>query len=104
MNRNFENRKPTKVYAKSKENQMIIKALNMYGRVPEMWELLKEIERLNNIINELEKYCIDEKEDYSKEIKSQYITDNTRVQYEGEKVCFEDILDRLQELKGSDKE
>ena len=45
MNRNFENRKPTKVYAKSKENQMIIKALNMYGRVPE------------------KKYCIDEKED-----------------------------------------
>ena len=52
MNRNFENRKPTKVYAKSKENQMIIKALNMYGRVPETWELLEEIERLNNIINE----------------------------------------------------
>ena len=49
MNRN-------KVYAKSKENQIIIKALNMYGRVPEMWELLKEIERLNNIINELEKW------------------------------------------------
>lgn len=83
---------------------MIIKALNMYGRVPETWELLEEIERLNNIINELEKYCIEEIEDYSKEIKSQYITDNTRVQYEGEKVCFEDILDRLQELKGSDKE
>lgn len=61
-----------------------------------------EVERLNNIINELEKYCIEEIEDYSKEIKSQYITDNTRGQYEGEKVCFEDILDRLQELKGSD--
>ena len=64
----------------------------------------KEIERLNNIINELEKYCIEEIEDYSKEIKSQYITDIAREQYEGEKVCFEDILDRLQELKGSDKE
>ena len=34
---------------------MIIKALNMYGRVPETWELLEEIERLNNIINELSK-------------------------------------------------
>ena len=33
---------------------MIIKALNMYGRVPETWELLEEIDRLNNIINELE--------------------------------------------------
>ena len=33
------------------DNEAVIKALNMYGRVPEMWELLKEIERLNNIIN-----------------------------------------------------
>lgn len=33
------------------ENQAIIKALNMYGRVPEQWELLNEIERLNSIIN-----------------------------------------------------
>lgn len=63
-------------------------------------DLQQEIEILNNIINELEKYCIEEIEDYSKEIKSQYITDNTRRQYEGEKVCFEDILGRLQELKG----
>ena len=41
------------------ENQMIIKALDMYGRVPETWELLEEIERLNNIINELEKMVKD---------------------------------------------
>ena len=61
----------------------------------------EEIERLNNIINELEKYCIEEIEDYSKAIKSQYITDIAREQYEGEKVCFEDILYRLQELKGN---
>ena len=33
------------------ENKAVIKALNMYGRVPETWELLKEVERLNNIIN-----------------------------------------------------
>ena len=56
MNRNFENRKPTKVYAKSKENQMIIKAINMFGRVPETWELCLEIERLNNIINKAIEY------------------------------------------------
>lgn len=37
------------------ENQTIIKALNMFSRVPETWELLNEIERLNNIIDELEK-------------------------------------------------
>ena len=50
----------------------------------------KEIERLNNIINELEKYCIDEKEDL----------------ISGCEVC-EDILkmiDKLKELKGVDKE
>lgn len=56
MNRNFEDRKPTKVYAKSKENLTIIKALDMYGRVPEQWELLNEIDRLNNIINGMEKF------------------------------------------------
>lgn len=55
MKRNFEDRKPTKVYSKSKENQSIIKALNMYGRVPEQWELLDEIDRLNNIISETSK-------------------------------------------------
>ena len=38
---------------------MIIKALNMYGRVPETWELLKEIERLNNIIKEVREYIQD---------------------------------------------
>ena len=53
--------------------------------------LREENKRLNNIINELEKYCIEEIEDYSKEIKSQYITDIAREQYEGEKVCFEDL-------------
>ena len=36
------------------ENQTIIKALNMFGRVPEQYELLNEIDRLNNIINTFE--------------------------------------------------
>ena len=43
----------------SKENQAIIKAINMYGRVPEQWELLEEIERLNNIIKKLERLVDD---------------------------------------------
>ena len=124
------------------ENQTIIKAINMFGRVPEQYELLEEIERLNkeletlkqpqvfidtqdmeerygeelykeylekenkrlnNIINELEKYCNEEIEDYDKHINSKFITDIAREQYEGEKVCFEDMLGKLQELKGSDK-
>ena len=70
-----------------------------------------EIERLNNIINELEKYLIEEIEDYKKQIK--YHKKNKDImsgildlvgEYEGEKVCFEDMLGKLQELKGSDKE
>ena len=50
------------------DNQAVIKALNMYGRVPKLWELLEEIERLNNIINELEKYI---KFDYLEECEYQ---------------------------------
>ena len=65
--------------------------------------LCAEIERLNNIINELEKYCNEEIEDYDKHINSKFITDIAREQYEGEKVCFEDMLGKLQELKGDDK-
>ena len=67
-------------------------------------ELQEEIERLNNIINDMEKFLIAEIEDYDKHIKSPYITDISKEQFEGEKVCFEDTLNKLQELKGSDKE
>ena len=101
------------------DNQAVIKALNMYGRVPEMWELLeeierlqkvvndlsvsndaylftgkdidvrdKEIEKLNNIINELEKY-----------INEEYIYDELGMKiFDASK-----LQDKLQELKGSDK-
>ena len=44
------------------DNQAVIKALNMYGRVPEMWELLEEIERLNK--------CCCERTDCSGRIKN----------------------------------
>lgn len=126
------------------ENQTIIKAINMFGRVPEQYELLEEIERLNNIIkeqgledkpnyyvkglegslkeyqeeikrlnniiNDFEKYLIEEIEDYEKQIKYHKKNKDLRSgildlvgEYEGEKVCFEDMLGKLQELKGSDK-
>ena len=52
----------------------------------------KEIERLNNIINELEKWV---KEDTEKSM----MTMET-----GRAFNMFDILDKLQELKGSDKE
>lgn len=77
---------------------MIIKALNMYGRVPEMWELLKEIERLNNIINELEEEL--ERESNMKE-EDTCLEHNTFIDI---KNTLKTVLKRLQELKGSDKE
>ena len=76
------------------ENQTIIKAINMFGRVPEMWELLNEIERLNNIINELEKYIkTDAKIELYKDVSG------FRTFVDGQ-----DLLNKLQELKGDDKE
>ena len=61
----------------------------------ELEERDKEIERLNNIINELEKY-IEESYKYNSKCLSTIF----------EARAFEDnkILDKLQELKGSDKE
>lgn len=69
------------------ENQIIIKALNMFGRVPEQYELLNEINRLNNIINELEKYIGQE----------WYCFDNESIEFEVSK----NILEKLKELKES---
>ena len=81
MNRNFEDRKSIKSHIKSKENKSIIKALDMYGRVPEQWELLEEIERLNNVI---------------KDIKSQLEYIET---YSSKEDVFEDMKRRLDRIE-----
>ena len=57
--------------------------------------LLEEIERLNNIINELEKY-IDEKN------KIKVETDGYIWQLKRPSIPCKDLKDKLQELKGSD--
>ena len=66
----------------------------------------KVILKYDNIINELEKYCNEEIEDYEKQIK--YYKKNKYLrsgildlvgEYEGEKVCFEDMLGKLHEIK-----
>ena len=67
------------------ENKAVIKALNMYGRVPETWELLEEIERLNNIINELEKW-LDKKE---------------KLTFNSWNKGIHEVQRKLQELKGN---
>lgn len=62
-------------------------------------ELIKEINRLNNIINELEKYCNEEIIDYDKAIDSKILSEIDRDRYEAEKVCFLDMLDKLKASK-----
>ena len=68
--------------------------------VNENKELKKEIERLNNIINELEKYINNEWNAIEKEPDNSF--------FDGYDTCIEemkkDILDKIKELKGSDKE
>lgn len=59
----------------------------------------KEIDRLNNIINGLEKYCNEEIIDYDKAIDSKILSEIDRDRYEAEKVCFLDMLDKLKALK-----
>ena len=98
------------------ENEAVIKALNMYGRVPETWELLKEIERLNNIINTMldfnffKEECplnfgytekCDEEKAQDIFYKDDYCEENCNDDY---KKCWLKYFERLQELKGSDKE
>lgn len=80
------------------ENKAVIKALNMYGRVPETWELLKEIEKLNNIINELEKYLRNEEAEYDRLYEEQ-----DEQEYLDKYFATRNVLNKLQELKGSDK-
>lgn len=108
----------------SEDNQAVIKALNMYGRVPEMWELLEEIERLNkeneelkkiqctflgtgckaeierlnNIINEFESWLISwiENEQYC------FMANNPKDRCRRE--IYEEVLHHFKELKGVDKE
>ena len=83
------------------ENKSIIKAINMFGRVPEQWELLEEIERLNNIINELEKVLNENVElTYVHYGRRQY----NKTLTEGGLLFRDYIKSKLQELKGSDKE
>ena len=82
------------------ENQIIIKALNIYGRVPDQYELLEEIERLNNMIERLNNQ-LQQKDNIIKEVR-EYIEENANKEpwkSLNEKELLE-ILDKV----GSDKE
>lgn len=69
-----------------------LNALELFG---ENEYLHKEIERLNNIINELEKWLIIQHDIYKNVDKKE----NTRLSCQ-----YLKVKDKLQELKGSDKE
>ena len=80
--------------------------MNVYD-IPILVEALekanKEIERLNNIINELEKYCIDEIEAGNKaleKLSNLYNSSDTESFIKGQQAKCEHILDKIQELKG----
>ena len=77
--------------------------MNVYD-IPIVVEALeeanKEIERLNNIINELEKYITETKlEEFEKEYGRRYAKTFTQA----EVIICNMILNKLQELKGEDK-
>ena len=63
-------------------------------------DLQKEIERLNNIINELEKW-LEEQHQFIIEIPA--YTKEIAVEHKTMEICYENVLDKLQELKGSDE-
>ena len=79
-----EELKRTLKYLKNKNNTRRIKAIS----ITEAQKVVEEIERLNNIINELEKY-----------LKKVIETSS-----EQERITCSFVLQYLQELKGSDKE
>lgn len=66
---------------------------------PDADEIIKELERLNNIINELEKW-LDTQHQFIIEIPA--YTKEIQVEHKTMEICYENILDKLKELKGED--
>ena len=80
----------------------------MYGRVPEQYELLEEIERLNNIINDL-KLCNSDYYNQINTLSSKISLILERLEYEetNTESLKEDIIEIIfnkQITLGSDKE
>ena len=66
-------------------------------------DLLLEIERLNNIINELERYIIEQETINNGAMQCGISSDSEIEQMGIENDIYDLILDKLQELKGDDK-
>lgn len=77
---------------------------NLYA---ENKELKEEIERLNNIINELEKWLLEEHKKKQKWYNEQLSTNDKRYyeeKYLTSLTMINVFFDKIKELKGSDKE
>ena len=73
------------------DNQAVIKALNMYGRVPKLWELLKE----NQELKEENKQFKDNWDKLKEWLESNW--------EESQDIWFVKIINKMQELeKGSE--
>ena len=99
-----EELKVKRSYAIPENEMVIIKDTNtlLHNIVDsELKEKDKEIERLNYIINELEKW-LEEQHQFIIEIPA--YTKEISIEHKTMEICYENVLDKLQELKGSDKE
>ena len=89
----------------SREDISLFSCYGMRGAGKSYYEKMKEkdkeIERLNNIIKELEKW-LEEQHQFIIEIPA--FTKEISIEHKTMELCYENILDKLQELKGSDKE
>ena len=88
----------------NEENKAVIKALNMYGRVPETWELLEEIERLNNIINNIENDFLGNYYGENARCIDLLIKENQELKKQLDYLRSEEILQKYKEIIGDDKE
>ena len=88
----------TNEYSDSEDLCIFHEQINPFDLYYENKEKEKEIERLNNIINELEKWCLSWKENDKFCYLSSNDKDKCRYDIWGE------VLDKLKELKGADKE
>lgn len=83
----------------NKENETLARTLNMYGRIPETYELINDLEEYK----EIEKYLIDELNKYKEVIDKikEYIkehTNNGMFELRADTGEIEYLLDLLEEI------
>lgn len=83
----------------AREQEIIINELRSINRTQENRISMQkeEIKRLNNTINELEKW-LEEQHQFIIEIPA--YTKEIAVEHKAMEICYENVLDKLQELKG----